>query len=80
MGAHVGGQDVRGQDDGGQDGGGLPGGGQDDGSAVWLDTARLRCSVNDQLLAQALVYPTLSSRLYLQLRTALPEQALGSVR
>ena len=75
MGAHVGGQDDRGQDDGGQDGGG-----QDDGSAVWLDTARLRCSVNDQLLAQALVYPTLSSRLYLQLRTALAEQALGSVR
>lgn len=57
---------------------GLPGAGQDDGTRVWLDADGLRGSVNDQLLAQGLVYPTFYSRLYVQLRTALTEQAVAA--
>lgn len=57
----------------------LPGGGaQGDGASVWLDAAGLRGSVNYQLLAQGLVYPTFYSRLYIGLRNALAEQAAAA--
>lgn len=57
---------------------GLPGAGQPSGTQVWLDADRLSGSVNYQLLAQGLVYPTFYSRLYVQLRTALTEQAAAA--
>lgn len=59
---------------------GLPGSGQPSGTQVWLDADGLRGSLNYQLLAQGLVYPTFYSRLYVQLRTALSEQAAAARR
>lgn len=53
-----------------------PGAGQSDGSSVWLDPAGLGASVNSQLLTEGLVYPTFYSRLYVDLRAALAEQAV----
>jgi hypothetical protein len=43
---------------------------QDDLSLVFVDAARLQGSVNYQLLAQGLVYPTFYSQLYVDLRNA----------
>ncbi len=59
---------------------GLPRSGQPSGTQVWLDADGLRGSVNYQLLAQGLVYPTFYSRLYVQLRTALTKQAAAARR
>jgi endonuclease YncB( thermonuclease family) len=44
-------------------------------SSVFLDTGRLRSSVNYQLLAAGLVYPTYYSKLYADLRDALTAAA-----
>ena len=57
---------------------GLPGTGREDGASVWLDVAGLRGSTNYQLLAQGLVYPTFYSRLFVELRAALSEQAVAA--
>ena len=59
---------------------GLPGAGQDDGTPVRLDVAGLRASVDHQLLAEGLVYPTSYSRLYLDLRAALVEKTVTARR
>lgn len=56
----------------------LPGAGHDSGTKVRLDADGLRGSANDQLLAEGLVYPTFYSRLYIQLWTALTEQAAAA--
>lgn len=57
---------------------GLPGTGQPDGSSLWLNVSGLRPSVNYQLLAQGLVYPTFYGRLYVELREAFAAAAAAA--